>query len=80
MNTVDLDSVAMALKGMDQSNTDKVINVLPKKKQAMFEPVEGAVPKRDVDTARKSIVQAAKQMERDGSFKLEDLLGGDTVE
>jgi flagellar motor switch protein FliG len=80
MNAVDLDSVAMALKGMDQSNTDKVINVLPKKKQAMFEPVEGAVPKRDVDTARKSIVQAAKQMERDGSFKLEDLLGGDTVE
>ena len=80
MNAVDLDSVAMALKGMDQSNTDKVINVLPKKKQAMFEPVEGAVPKRDVDTARKSIVQAAKQMERDGAFKLEDLLGGDTVE
>jgi len=54
--------------------------VLPKKKQAMFEPVAGAVPKRDVDTARKSIVQAAKQMERDGAFKLEDLLGGDTVE
>jgi len=80
MNAVDLDSVAMALKGMDQSNTDKVINVLPKKKQAMFEPVEGAVPKRDVDTARKSIVQAAKQMERDGAFKLEDLLGGETVE
>ena len=80
MNAVDLDSVAMALKGMDQSNTDKVINVLPKKKQAMFEPVEGAVPKRDVDTARKSIVQAAKQMERDGVFKLEDLLGGETVE
>ena len=80
MNAVDLDSVAMALKGMDQSNTDKVINVLPKKKQAMFEPVEGAVPKRDVDTARKSIVQAAKQMERDGTFKLEDLLGGETVE
>jgi len=53
---------------------------LPKKKQAMFEPVEGAVPKRDVDTARKSIVQAAKQMERDGTFKLEDLLGGETVE
>lgn len=80
MNAVDLDAVAMALKGMDQSIADKVIGVLPKKKQAMFEPVEGAVPKRDVDTARKSIVSAAKQMERDGSFKLEDLLGGETVE
>ena len=81
MNAVDLDAVAMALKGMEQSLTDKVINVLPKKKQAMFEPVEGSVPKRDVDSARKSIVSAAKQMERDGAFKLEDLLGGgDTVE
>jgi hypothetical protein len=39
----------------------------------VFEPVEGAVP-------NKSIVSAAKQMERDGAFKLEDLLGGDTVE
>ncbi|MBN4080757.1 hypothetical protein JYT44_00190 [Caldithrix abyssi] len=80
MNAVDLDSVAMGLKGMDQPITDKVIGVLPKKKQAMFEPVEGAVPKRDVDTARKSIVQAAKKMERDGAFRLEDLLGGETVE
>ena len=80
MNAVDLDAVSMALKGMEQSITDKVIGVLPKKKQAMFEPVEGAVPKRDVDEARKSIVSAAKQMERDGAFKLEDLLGGDTVE
>ena len=80
MNAVDLDAVAMALKGMEQSIADKVISVLPKKKQAMFEPVEGAVPKRDVDTARKSIVSAAKQMERDGAFKLEDLLGGETVE
>jgi len=80
MNAVDLDAVAMALKGMDQSTTDKVIGILPKKKQAMFEPVEGGVPKRDVDTARKSIVSAAKQMERDGTFKLEDLLGGETVE
>jgi len=80
MNAVDLDSVAMGLKGMDQLITDKVVGVLPKKKQAMFEPVEGAVPKRDVDTARKSIVLAAKQMERDGAFRLEDLLGGETVE
>jgi flagellar motor switch protein FliG len=80
MNAVDLDAVAMALKGMEQSITDQVIGVLPKKKQAMFEPVEGAVPKRDVDTAQKSIVSAAKQMERDGAFKLEDLLGGETVE
>jgi flagellar motor switch protein FliG len=80
MNAVDLDTVAMGLKGMDQSIADKVVGVLPKKKQAMFEPIAGAIPKREVDNARKSIVQSAKQMERDGAFKLEDLLGGDTIE
>jgi len=80
MNAVDLDAVAMALKGMDQTISDKVVGVLPKKKQAMYEPVEGAVPKREVENARKSIVQSAKQMESDGAFKLEDLLGGETVE
>ena len=32
MNAVDLDAVAMALKGMDQAITDKVLGVLPKKK------------------------------------------------
>jgi len=80
MNAVDLDAVAMALKGMDQTISDRVVGILPKKKQAMYEPVKGAVPKREVDNARKSIVQSAKQMESDGAFKLEDLLGGETVE
>ena len=80
MNAVDLDAVAMGLKGMDQTISDRVVGILPKKKQAMYEPVEGAVPKREVDNARKSIVQSAKQMESDGAFKLEDLLGGETVE
>ena len=81
MNAVDLDGIAMALKGMDKSINDKVIGVLPKKKQAMFTPVEGAAAKREVDDARKAIVSAAKQMERDGAFKLEDLLGGgETIE
>ena len=80
MNAVDLDAVAMALKGIDQTISDRVVGILPKKKQAMYEPVEGAVPKREVDNARKSIVQSAKQMESDGAFKLEDLLGGETVE
>ena len=81
MNAVDLDGISMALKGMDKSINDKVIGILPKKKQAMFTPVEGAAAKREVDDARKAIVSAAKQMERDGAFKLEDLLGGgETVE
>ncbi|MFQ6611648.1 MAG: FliG C-terminal domain-containing protein [Fidelibacterota bacterium] len=79
MNTVELDTVAMALKGMPKDVCDRVIGNLPQKKQAMYEPVEGAVPKREVDNARKAVVQVAKQMEKDGAFRLEDLLGGSEV-
>ena len=42
----------------------------------MYEPIEGAVSKREIDGARKTIVQAAKQMEKDGSYNLEDFVGG----
>lgn len=75
MNSVELDTIAMALKGRGQEEVDKVLNNLPQKKQAMFEPVEGAAAKRDVDNAQKSVVDAARQMEKDGRFNLEDLLG-----
>ena len=76
MNSVELDLIAMAMKGMDEEVVTRVKNNLPQKKQAMYEPVEGAVSKREVDNARKGIVQAAKQMEKDGAFKLEDFIGG----
>lgn len=76
MNSVELDTIAMAMKGLDQATVDRVIENLPQKKQAMYEPVEGAVPKREIDAARKNIVTAARQMEEDGRFSLEDILGG----
>ena len=76
MNSVELDTIAMALKGMSEDITNRVIENLPKKKQAMFDPVEGAVAKREVELARKTIVASAKQMEKDGAFNLADLVGG----
>jgi flagellar motor switch protein FliG len=76
MNSVELDTIALALKGMPEDIVNRVIENLPKKKQAMYEPVEGAVSKREVDKARKDIVTAAKQMEKNGAFNLEDLVGG----
>ena len=76
MNSVELDALAMAMKGIEQETVDKVIGNLPQKKQAMYEPVEGPQPKRDVDEARKTIVTAAKQMEKDGAFNLADMMGG----
>ena len=76
MNSVELDALAMAMKGVEQETIDKVIGNLPQKKQAMFEPVEGPQPKREVDDARKIIVTSAKQMEKDGAFNLADMMGG----
>ena len=75
-NNVDLDALAMAVKGIDQEVVDRVISVLPQKKQAMYEPVEGPKPKREVDDARKLIVTAAKEMEKEGAFNLADMMGG----
>ena len=76
MNSVELDLIAMGMKGMEEAVVSRVIENLPQKKQAMFEPIEGAVSKREVDNARKGVVQAAKQMEKDGAFNLEDYVGG----
>jgi flagellar motor switch protein FliG len=75
MNSVDLDTIALALKRMSEEDVNKVINNLPKKKQAMYEPKEGAVAKREVEKARKTIVEQARQMEKDGAFSLQDLTG-----
>ena len=76
MNTVDLTDVAMALKGFGQDVVDRIVDNLPQKKQAMYEPVEGAIAKRDVDTARKKVVGVAREMEKDGQFSVADLTGG----
>ena len=82
MNTVDLTDVALALKGVDQEKVDSIIGNLPQKKQAMFEPIVGAVAKREVDGARKKIVAIAREMEKEGTFSMEDFAegGGDMVE
>ena len=80
-NNVELDSLQLALKGLEQEIVDKIVESLPGKKQAMFEPVEGAVAKREVDGARKQIVVAAKKLADDGTINLEDLMtGGEMVE
>ena len=76
MNSVELDALAMAMKGVEQETVDKVIGNLPQKKQAMFEPVEGPQPKREVDDARKIIVSKAKELEKEGAFNLADMMGG----
>lgn len=77
----DLGKLAYAVKGLDQEVIDGIIETQPQKRQAMFEPIEGPVTRREVDEARKEIVAAAKKMEADGDLNIEDLLsGGEMVE
>ena len=74
--SADLGALAIALKGIDQEIVDGIIENQPQKRQAMFEPVDKPLPKREVDDARKKIVADAKKMEEDGDISLEDILGG----
>ena len=77
----DLGKLAYAVKGLDQEVVDGIIETQPAKRQAMFEPIEGPVTKREVDEARKEIVAAAKELEKSGELNIEDILsGGEMVE
>ena len=63
-NSVELDALAMALKGIEQETVDRVIGNLPQKKQAMFEPVEGPKPKRRSMMLEKSLSLRLKQWKK----------------
>ncbi|MCH7939304.1 MAG: hypothetical protein IID13_06125 [Candidatus Marinimicrobia bacterium] len=78
--SVELDDLALALKGMDESLVEQAINVLPKKKQAMYEPVEGTVSKRDVNDARRKIMEQVRKLQDDGQINIADTLSGEMVE
>ena len=83
LNTVELDLLPIAFKGLDDEKVQELKDYLPQKKQAMYnDDLAGKPqPKREVDNARKLFVDAAKQMEKDGSLNLEDILsGGEMIE
>ena len=83
LNTVELDLLPIAFKGLGDDKILELKDMLPQKKQAMYnDDLAGKPqPKREVDNARKLFVDAAKQMEKDGAINLEDILsGGEMVE
>ena len=41
--------LAIAVKGLDQEVVDAIIDMLPQKKQAMYEPYEGPISKKEVE-------------------------------
>ena len=45
----------------------------------MVEPITTPRPKKDVDNARKKVLDLAKQMEKEGKLTIEDLVGGEMI-
>ncbi|MCK4578631.1 MAG: hypothetical protein KAU50_07560 [Candidatus Marinimicrobia bacterium] len=80
LNSVELDDIPMALKGFDDAVVEQAINVLPKKKQAMYEPIEGAVSKREIHSARSRIMEEVRKMQNSGQLNVAEMLSGDLVE
>lgn len=80
LNAVELDDIALALKGMDEAVVEQSLNVLSKKKQAMFEPVEGAISKREVMDARRNIMKQVRKLQESGELNLSDIISGDMIE
>jgi flagellar motor switch protein FliG len=73
---IDLDILAKALKGVDADKTSVIIELLPKKKQAMYTPIENPMKKKDVMIARKNVVAVATGMTQSGEIRIEDILSG----
>ena len=73
----DPNDLAIAVKVIDQEVIDGIIDMLPQKKQAMYEPHEGPIAKKEVDDKRKEIfLDKAKEMDKEGTISIIDILGG----
>lgn len=78
-NAVEVDDIPLAFKGQEDK-LNLVIETLPPKKQKMVEPITTPRPKKDVENARKKVLDLAKQMEKEGKLTIEDLTGGEMVD
>ena len=73
---IDLDDLSQGLKGINSDKTSSIIEMLPKKKQAMYTPIEKPMKKKDVMASRKAIVKVATDMTSTGELRVEDILSG----
>jgi len=81
-NSLDIDDIALALKGQDEELSEKVVENLPQKKQAMYEPKEGPVSRKQVEGAQKKVVEFILQMDADpeNDFSIEEFAEADFIE
>ena len=77
---IDIDVLALALKGTEEDMVNKIIDILPKKKQAMYQPIEKPMPKKEVMGARRKLVVTIQEMINEGAIKIEDIIGSSDQE
>ena len=77
---IDIDAFALAVKGIDDEKTNTIIDIMPKKKQAMYQAIEKPMPKKEVMEARRALVEIAQTMISAGDIKIEDIIGGSEQE
>ena len=74
---IDVDVLAKALKGIDETVIENILSFLPKRKQGMYTAITDPLSKKDSEDAKLAILQIAKNMGKAGELKIEDILSSD---
>ena len=77
---IDIDVFALSVKGIDEEIVQSIVDIMPKKKQAMYQPIEKPMPKKDVMESRRKLVELAQMLIGSGDMKIEDIIGGEGQE
>ena len=77
---IDPDVLARALRSYDEETVNTIIEFLPKRKQAMFTPIDQPIAKKEIRTSRANLVTIARKMVDDGEFSMDDIFGQEELE
>tara|TARA_X000001036_G_scaffold101050_2_gene94341 strand:- start:3903 stop:4835 length:933 start_codon:yes stop_codon:yes gene_type:complete len=77
---VDPDSLAKALRSYDEEVINTIVAYLPKRKQAMFTPIDKPISKKEIRASRTQLVSLARKMVSDGQFTMDDIFGQEELE
>jgi len=77
---IDPDSLAKALRSYEEDVINSIIEYLPKRKQAMFSPIDQPIAKKEIRACRSQLVAIARNMVADGQFSMDDIFGQEELE
>ena len=84
LKAVEPSEIAYALKGQSKELQEYFMNSLPERTKIILEDeinlIEGPQPRRKVEASQKKILDKARQLEKEGRFKLEDFMEADLIE